>query len=170
MSAVAMHARGRCWVVGDNIPSDQLVKSHRVFLPMEEIARHVLEDANPGFAAGVAPGDVLVAGRHFGQSSGRAIATKAVKATGVGCVVAEYFARTFYRNAFEIGLPILEVPGIGDNVQEGDTVSVDIAAGTVTNERTGVTLEGRPTDPFLLDMLRAGGLIPMAPGLAGENG
>lgn len=168
MSA-ALQTRGRCWVVGDNIPSDQLVKSHRVFLPMDEIARYVLEDANPAFATNVSPGDVLVAGRHFGQSSGRAIATKAVQATGVGCVIAEYFARTFYRNAFEIGLPILEVPEIRAHVHDGDTLSVDIPAGTVTNERTGETMTGRPTDPFLLDMLRAGGLIPMAPALAGED-
>jgi 3-isopropylmalate/(R)-2-methylmalate dehydratase small subunit len=166
--AVSLETRGRAWMVGDNIPSDQLVKSHRVFLPMPEIAKYVLEDANPAFGANVQPGDVLVAGRHFGQSSGRAIATKAVKATGVGCVVAEYFARTFYRNAYEIGLPILEVPGITERVTEGDTLSVDIVAGTVLNERTGETLTGRPTDPFLLDMLRAGGLIPMAPALAGE--
>jgi 3-isopropylmalate/(R)-2-methylmalate dehydratase small subunit len=166
--AVSLRTRGRCWVVGDNIPSDQLVKSHRVFMGMEEIARHVLEDAHPGFASGVAPGDVLVAGAHFGQSSGRAIATKAVRATGVGCVVAEYFARTFYRNAFEIGLPILEVPGIKDHVSDGDLLSVDVVAGTVTNEGTGETVQGRPTDDFLLYMLRAGGLIPMAPALAGE--
>jgi 3-isopropylmalate/(R)-2-methylmalate dehydratase small subunit len=167
-SAVSLQTRGRCWKVGDNIPSDQLVKSHRVFLPLAEIATHVLEDAHPGFGTGVKPGDVLVAGRHFGQSSGRAIATKAVRATGVGCVVAEYFARTFYRNAYEIGLPILEVPGITERTEEGDTLAVDVAAGTVTNERTGETITGRPTDPFLLDMLRAGGLIPMAPALAGE--
>jgi len=166
---VSLQTRGRCWVVGDNIPSDQIVKAQRVFWPMEEIVKHVLEDAHPGFAAGVAPGDVLVAGRHFGQSSGRAIATKAIKATRVGCVVAEYFARTFYRNAFEIGLPILEVRDIRAHVSDGDELSVDVVAGTVRNERTGETIQGQPTHPFLLDMLRAGGLIPMAPALAGEQ-
>jgi 3-isopropylmalate/(R)-2-methylmalate dehydratase small subunit len=159
--------RGRAWVVGDFIPTDQIVKSARVFAPMEEIARHVLEDANPRFAAEVAPGDVLVAGRHFGQSSGRAIAAKALAATGVGCVVAEYFSRTFYRNAFEIGLPVLELAGVTAAVEEGDVLEVDIAAGTLRCERTGETLQAAPTDPFLLDMLRAGGLIPMAPKLAG---
>jgi 3-isopropylmalate/(R)-2-methylmalate dehydratase small subunit len=161
-----LRLRGRCWVFGDNIPTDQLVKSHHVFLPMEEIARHVLEDQNPRFPLEVAPGDILVAGRHFGQSSGRAIAPKAVRATGVGCVVADGFSRTFYRNAFEIGLPILECPGIRDLVRDSDEASVDIVAGTVRNERTGRTLAGRPTAPFLLDMLRAGGLIPMAASLA----
>ncbi len=166
---VSLQTVGRAWVVGDNIPSDQMVKSHRVFLPMEEIVRHVLEDAHPGFAPGVRVGDVLVAGRHFGQSSGRAIATKAIKATGVGCVVAESFARTFYRNAFEIGLPILEIPHVRECVSDGDRVSVDIVAGSLTNERTGAVIDGRPTDPFLLEMLRGGGLIPIAARLAGES-
>jgi 3-isopropylmalate/(R)-2-methylmalate dehydratase small subunit len=163
----ALRFQGRVWKVGDYIPTDQIVKSHRVFDSLEDIARHVLEDANPRFARDVQPGDVLVAGRHFGQSSGRAIAAKAVKATGVGCVVAESFSRTFYRNAFEIGLPILELAGVGAAVDEGDEVTVDVEAGTLRNERTGETLHGRPTDEFLLEMLRAGGLIPLAPKLAG---
>ncbi len=159
--------RGRCWTVGDFIPTDPIVKSHRVFEPLEIIAAHVLEDANPRFAGGVARGDILVAGRHFGQSSGRAIATKAIQATGVGCVVAESFSRTFYRNAFEIGLPILELPGVSEAVREGDELVVDIAGGTVDIARTGQTLEGRRTDAFLLDMLRGGGLIAIAPKLMG---
>jgi 3-isopropylmalate/(R)-2-methylmalate dehydratase small subunit len=159
---VNLRFTGRCWVVGDYIPTDQIVKSHRVFEPLEEIARHVLEDANPRFAGEVEPGDILVAGRHFGQSSGRAIAAKALRATGVGCVVADSFSRTFYRNAYEIGLPILELPGVAEAVREGDRLSVDVVEGTLRNERTGVTLKGRPTDPFLLEMLRGGGLIPIA--------
>lgn len=158
---------GRCWRVGDHIPTDQIVKSHRVFLPMEEMARSVLEDANPRFAREVEPGDVLVAGRHFGQSSGRAIATKAIKATGVGCVVAESFSRTFFRNAFEIGLPVLELPGVGELVSEGDRLEVDVAAATLRNATTGAELSGRPTDDFLLSMLRGGGLIAIAPALVG---
>jgi 3-isopropylmalate/(R)-2-methylmalate dehydratase small subunit len=156
---------GRCWTVGDFIPTDQIVKSHRVFEPMEVIARHVLEDANPRFAREVQPGDILVAGRHFGQSSGRAIAPKALQATGVGCIVAETFSRTFYRNAFEIGLPILELEGASGAVTDGDVLDVDIPAGTLTVQRTGQTLQGRSTDDFLLDMLRGGGLIAIAPRL-----
>jgi 3-isopropylmalate/(R)-2-methylmalate dehydratase small subunit len=159
--------RGRCWKVGDYVPTDQIVKSHRVFDSLEEIAAHVLEDVNPRFAPDVRPGDVLVAGLHFGQSSGRAIAVKALAATGVGCLVAESFSRTFYRNAFEVGLPILELTGVATAVEEGDELVVDVEAGTLLNERSGETLAGRPTDPFLLEMLRAGGLIPMAGRLAG---
>jgi 3-isopropylmalate/(R)-2-methylmalate dehydratase small subunit len=161
--------RGRAWKVGDHVPTDQIVKSHRVLEPLEEIARHVLEDANPRFAREVRPGDVLVAGRHFGQSSGRAIAAKAIKATGVGCVVADSFSRTFYRNAFEIGLPILELDGASRAVEEGDEVVVEIESGTLRHERTGAILRGRPTDPFLLEMLRAGGVIALAPRLLGAD-
>jgi 3-isopropylmalate/(R)-2-methylmalate dehydratase small subunit len=162
---MALEFSGRCWKVGDFIPTDQIVKTHRVLLPLPEIAKYVLEDDNPRFAKEVRPGDVLVAGKHFGQSSGRAIATKGLKATGISCIVAEYFSRTFYRNAFEVGLPILECPGIHAATEEGDMLIVKLEDGTVTNERTGQTLQGRKTDAFLMDMLKAGGLIAMAPSL-----
>ena len=152
----------RCWKFGDHIPTDRLVKTKYVVAPMTEIVKHVLEDLNPDFPREVRPGDVLVAGRHFGQSSGRAIATKALKATGVGCVVADSFARTFYRNCIEIGLPALEVPDVTSIVSDGDRVAVDVPAGTFTNLTTGETRSVPPADPFLLEMLAAGGLIPLA--------
>ncbi len=157
---------GRCWIVGDFVPTDQIVKSHRVFLPLAEMARYVLEDENSSFASGAQAGDVLVAGRHFGQSSGRAIAVRALRATGISCVVAESFARTFYRNAFEVGLPILEVPGIRAAVIEHDVLEVDIPGGRVSIQRTGQVLLGNRTDPFLLEMLRAGGVIAIGTRLA----
>ena len=103
---------------------------------------------------------MIVAGRNFGCSSGRAIAPKAIKATGVAAVLAEGFSRTFYRNGHEIGLPILEVPGIHEFVQTGDRLRVDIANGVVTNLTSGKCLKGSPAPEFLLEMLRAGGLIP----------
>jgi 3-isopropylmalate/(R)-2-methylmalate dehydratase small subunit len=158
----ALRFEGRCWTFGDHIPTDRLVKSRYVFEPMAEIVKHVLEDLNPAFPAEVLPGDIVVAGRHFGQSSGRAIATKALRATGIGCVVAETFARTFYRNCFEVGLPALEIEGIGDLVDDGDRVAVDVAAGGLTNLTTGRSRTVPPADPFLLEMLAAGGLIPLA--------
>lgn len=157
-----MRFEGRCWRFGDNIPTDRLVKSQYVFEPMSEIVKHVLEDLDPEFPARVRPGDIVVAGRHFGQSSGRAIATKALQATGIGCVVAESFARTFYRNCFEVGLPALEVPGIGAIADPGANLAVDLTTGVVTDTATGRTREGRPADPFLVDMLEAGGLIALA--------
>ncbi|GAA1318533.1 3-isopropylmalate dehydratase [Pseudonocardia xinjiangensis] len=157
-----LQARGRCWTFGDNIPTDRLVKTKYVVEPMSVIVAHVLEDLNPRFPLEVQPGDIVVAGKHFGQSSGRAIAVKALKATGIGCVVADTFARTFYRNAFEVGLPVLELPGVSELVSDGDVLAVDVAAGTFRNEATGQERTVAPPDAFLLEMLRAGGLIPLA--------
>jgi 3-isopropylmalate/(R)-2-methylmalate dehydratase small subunit len=136
---------------------------------MEEMAKHVLENYNPDFARDVKPGDILVAGKHFGQSSGRAVAPKAIKATGIGAVVVEYAARLFFRNAFEVGLPLLECPGITANVDDGDILSVDMETGKIVNESTGKEFQAKPVAPFLMDMLQAGGLIEMAPRLANEE-
>ena len=156
-----MRAEGRCWTFGDNIPTDAIVAAEHVFDPLDEMAEHVLENRNPDFPREVEEGDIIVAGEHFGQSSGRAIAPKAVQATGVGCVVADTMARTFYRNCFEIGFPAVQCRGVTDLVDEGDVVSVDMEAGVVTNETTGESLDCEPIDPFLLDMVEAGGLIPL---------
>ena len=164
-----MKAHGRCWKFGDNIPTDQIVRSDRALGSMEEMRAHVLENLNPAFPLEVKPGDILVAGRHFGQSSGRAIAPKALQATGLGAVVVESAARLFYRNCFEIGLPLVVCPGITAAVEQGDVLAVDVESGAVSVERSGVRLTGERTDPFLLDMLRAGGIIPLAGKLAGEE-
>src|SRR5207237_4643638 len=96
-----------------------------------EMAKHVFESLNPEFPQKVQKGDIIVAGRNFGCSSGRAIAAKAIKASGVGAVVAERFSRTFYRNGHEVGLPILEAPGVHDLVETGDRIRVDIAGGSI---------------------------------------
>jgi 3-isopropylmalate/(R)-2-methylmalate dehydratase small subunit len=157
-----MRSAGRAWLFGDNIPTDRIVKSQYVFEPMSEIVKHVLEDLDPEFPLRVRPGDIVVAGKHFGQSSGRAIATKALQATGIGCVVAESFARTFYRNCFEVGLPALEVPGIGEIAAPGAELAVDLATGVVTDTASGRTRYGRPADAFLVEMLEAGGLIALS--------
>ena len=164
-----MQARGRCWKFGDNIPTDRIVRTDLIFKPWPEILQHVLETCNPEFPKKVQPGDIVVAGKHFGQSSGRAIAAKAMKRTNIGCIIAESFARTFYRNGFEIGMPILECPGITDQVSDGDILSVDIESGSIVNETTGREFGAKSTPPFLLDMLKAGGLIAMADRLAGEG-
>jgi 3-isopropylmalate/(R)-2-methylmalate dehydratase small subunit len=153
---------GRCWRFGDNIPTDRLVKTQYVFEPMDVLVQHVLEDLNPEFPKKVRPGDIVFAGKHFGQSSGRAIATKALQATGIGCVVAETFARTFYRNCFEIGLPALEIGLNPDLADDGDRVRVDLTTGEFTNLTTGTMVRGAAADPFLVDMLDAGGLINLA--------
>lgn len=164
-----MQARGRCWTFGDNIPTDQIVRSDRALASLEEMRAHVLENLNPDFPKQVRPGDILVAGKHFGQSSGRAIAPKALQATGIGAIVVEYAARLFYRNCFEIGLPLLECPGITAAVSDGDVLSVDMTTGAVEDETNGTRFTARAVDPFLMEMLEAGGIIPMAARLAGEE-
>ena len=151
---------GNCWKFGHNIPTDEITPTSVVWKSFSEMAKHVLESLNPDFPVKVQKGDIIVAGRNFGCSSGRAIAPKAIKATGVAAVVAEGFSRTFYRNGHEVGLPILEVSGIHDLVNNGDRLRVDITNGTVTDLTTGKTLQGTPAPEFLLQMLEAGGLIP----------
>jgi 3-isopropylmalate/(R)-2-methylmalate dehydratase small subunit len=159
--------KGRCWKFGDNVPTDQIVRAERVLLTIDEMKKYVLENYNPAFAREVKPGDILVAGKHFGQSSGRAVAPKALKATGIGIVIVEYAARLFYRNAFETGLPLLECPGISGIVSEGDMVEACLKTGLVTNLSTGKTAQAKPIAPFLMEMLQAGGLIALAPQLEG---
>ena len=150
---------GNCWKFGDNIPTDEITPTFVVWKGFAEMAKHVLESLNPDFPQKVQKGDIIVAGRNFGCSSGRAIAAKAIKATGVGAVVAERFARTFYRNGHEVGLPILEAPGIHDIVSPGDRLKVDISNGMVMNLTSGKSLKASPPPDFLLEMLRSGGLI-----------
>jgi 3-isopropylmalate/(R)-2-methylmalate dehydratase small subunit len=152
---------GTCWKFGHNIPTDMITPAHIMFKTAGEMAKFVLETLNPEFPKKVQPGDILVAGRNFGCSSGRALAAKALKATGVGVIVAEMFSRTFYRNGAEIGLPLLEAPGIHDMVATGDSLRVDIASGLVENLTSGKSLHGKPLPEFLLEMVQAGGLIPL---------
>src|SRR6185437_5828664 len=157
----ALIFEGRCWKFGDNIPTDLITPTHIMFKSAREMAAFVLEGLNPEFPRKVRPGDILVAGRNFGCSSGRALAAKALQATGIGAVVSELFARTFYRNGHEIGLPLLEAAGIQDLVHDGDMLRVDIREGAVTNLASGKGLQGKVPSPFLLHMLEAGGLIPL---------
>jgi 3-isopropylmalate/(R)-2-methylmalate dehydratase small subunit len=152
---------GRCWKFGDNIPTDLMTPAHVMFKTPKEMAATVLESLNPLFPKEVRPGDLLVAGSNFGCSSGRALAAKAMKATGVGAIVAERFARTFFRNGYEIGLPLLEIPGVSALVQDGDRLRVDIKAGTLENLTHGTLSHTRAPSGFLLQMLESGGLIPL---------
>jgi 3-isopropylmalate/(R)-2-methylmalate dehydratase small subunit len=152
---------GACWKFGHNIPTDLITPTHIMFRTAAEMAKHVLETANPDFPQHVQPGDILVAGRNFGCSSGRALAAKALKATGIGCIAAELFSRTFYRNGHEIGLPLLEAAGVHDLVETGHRIRVDIVRGVVENLTTGKSLQGTPPSEFLLEMVQAGGLIPL---------
>lgn len=150
---------GRAWRFGDNIDTDVLSPGIYMKLPVEELAKHCLEAVDPAFAGGVRSGDIVVAGENFGLGSSREQAPQVLKLLGVGAVLAKSFARIFYRNAFNLGLPALFFPE-ADEISAGDRLEVDLASGQVKNATTGKTYSVEPIPPHLLDMVLAGGLMP----------
>jgi len=157
-----MHiVRGRVWKFGDDVNTDVIYPGK--YLPLtdpEEMAAHAFEGVRPEFAKEVKQGDIVVAGRYFGCGSSREQAATCLRALGVGVVVAESFARIFYRNAINQGLPILVCPGISEQVEEGQELEVDLRRGSVKNLTTGAVLQAQPLPEFVLGILEAGGLIP----------
>jgi 3-isopropylmalate/(R)-2-methylmalate dehydratase small subunit len=156
-----LRVRGRTWRFGDDVSTDALSPGAYAVAAPEERARHTLEAVNPRFAAEVRPGDVVVAGRNFGCGSSRETAPEGLKMLGVGCVVAASFARLFLRNAVAIGLPVLPCPEAAAVVREGDDIEVDLEAGAVRNLVTGAVVPGQPLPAPMLDVLQAGGILPL---------
>jgi 3-isopropylmalate/(R)-2-methylmalate dehydratase small subunit len=150
---------GRAFVFGDGIDTDALAPGRLMAQPIAELAKGCLESVDPSFAASVRPGDVLIAGRAFGVGSSREQAAAALKFLGVSAVLAVSFARIFYRNAINLGLPAMVFPHAGD-ITSGDEVTVDAHAGRVINATTGKSYEVAPLPRRLLDMIDDGGLIP----------
>ena len=145
---------------GDNVDTDVIIPARYLNAPDEKsLASHCMEDIDAGFASTVEPGDIIVAGANFGCGSSREHAPLAIKACGVKCVIAPSFARIFYRNAINIGLPILECPAASKAIAEGDVVSIDFDTGLITDETTGQTFEAAPFPPFIQKIIRAGGLM-----------
>ena len=124
-----------------------------------ELAKHCLEDLDVDFVNKVKPGDILVAEENFGCGSSREHAPVCIKAAGVACVIAKSFARIFYRNSINIGLPIMECPEAVDSISAGDTVSVDFTTGLITDETTGKTFQAEPFPPFIQKIIADGGLM-----------
>jgi 3-isopropylmalate/(R)-2-methylmalate dehydratase small subunit len=124
-----------------------------------ELAKHCMEDLDAGFVAKVEPGDILVADENFGCGSSREHAPISIKAAGVSVVIARSFARIFYRNAINTGLPIMEAPEAVDGISDGDMVTVDADSGVIVNETTGQTYQAQPFPPFIKDIIEQGGLI-----------
>lgn len=168
-TAPAGGIRGRAWLFGDDINTDLLAPGAYAVAPLAERVRHTLEAVNPRFAGEVRPGDVLIAGANFGCGSSREHAPEALKALGVGCVVADSLARIFLRNAVAIGLPVLVCPGVTAAFAQGDPVQVDLATGRVTNLRTGTVLPASPLPPLMQDLLAAGGVLPTLRRLAASQ-
>lgn len=154
-----MKVSGKTHKYGDNVDTDVIIPARYLNTPdAQELAKHCMEDIDTGFAARVRPGEIMVAGRNFGCGSSREHAPLAIKACGVACVIAATFARIFYRNALNIGLPILECPEAAAAIKAGDTVSVDFDTGVITDETTGQTFRGEPFPPFMQELIAAGGL------------
>lgn len=156
--------KGKVWKFGDNINTDVIYPGRylKSYLSLEEMARHVMEGAGPEFAKGVQQGDILVAGRNFGCGSSREEAVSCLKAAKVGLVIAESFARIFYRNAINVGLPLLECKNIGSKVKNGDMLEANVKSGTIRNLATGEVIQAKPLPDFMLKILDKGGLIPYA--------
>ena len=145
---------------GDHIDTDVIIPA-RYLSSFDDatLAAHCMEDIDPNFVKVVQPGDILVAGRNFGCGSSREHAPLAIKAAGVSCVIAENFARIFFRNAINIGLPVLECPAAAQEISAGDQVEVELSTGTIHNKTTGKTYQATPFPPFMQRLIDAGGLV-----------
>jgi 3-isopropylmalate/(R)-2-methylmalate dehydratase small subunit len=150
---------GKAWVFGDDIDTDALAPGKYMKFGIDEIAKHCLESVDPGFAARVAPGDVVVGGRNFGLGSSREQAAGALRHLGVAAVVATSFAGLFYRNALNLGLAVLTCPD-ASRIRTRDALRVDAESGRIENQTTGETLACEPIPPHLMAMVRDGGLLP----------
>lgn len=151
---------GKAWKFGDDVNTDEIIPARYLSLTNPyDLARHVMEDADPKFFSKVSPGDILVAGKNFGCGSSREHAPVALKASGIACVIAGGFARIFFRNAFNTGLLILESQPASDGISEGDQVEIDPDTGLITNKTTGDRFRVASIPPFMTQLLLAGGLM-----------
>jgi len=156
-----MKIEGKVWRFQDHVDTDLIIPARYLNVSDgKELAAHCFADIRPDFAEGVHEGDVLVAGKNFGCGSSREHAPLAIRETGIRAVIAESFARIFYRNAFNIGLPLLEAPEAVQALKEGDRVAVDLGAGTIQILEEGETFQAQPVPPFMQDLIQAGGLVP----------
>ena len=155
-----MQAKGRVFKYGDNVDTDVIIPARYLnsFDP-QELASHAMADIDPDFVKKVQPGDLIVANKNFGCGSSREHAPLCLKTAGVSCVIAETFARIFYRNAINIGFPILECAEAAEGIQAGDTVSVDFSTSVITDETTGKTYQAAPLPAFVQGIVDNGGLL-----------
>ncbi len=166
-----MKYTGRSWKFGDHIDTDVIIPArYLTSSDPEELGSHCMEDADPGFAKKVRKGDIIVAGRNFGSGSSREHAPIAIKAAGISCVIAESFARIFYRNAFNMGLPILESPEAAKNIKEGDLVRVDAETGVIEDQTLKRRFKAEPIPPFMQELIADGGLIAHIKKVESEKG
>lgn len=152
--------KGKIFKYPDNVDTDVIIPARYLAVTdMQELSKHCMEDIDADFADTVASGDIMVAGNNFGCGSSREHAPGVIKASGIQAVIAKSFARIFYRNAINIGLPILECPEAAENIRAGDIVSIDFDSGAITDHTTGETFYARPFPEFIKKIIEKGGLL-----------
>ena len=155
-----MKASGKVFKYGDNVDTDVIIPArHLAITDPAGLAEHCMEDIDTEFVKKVEKGDIMVARKNFGCGSSREHAPIAIKASGISCVIAETFARIFYRNAINIGLPIIECPEAAQDIEAGDQVEIDFDSGVITNQTKGTSYQGQAFPPFMQELIQAGGLI-----------
>jgi 3-isopropylmalate/(R)-2-methylmalate dehydratase small subunit len=156
-----MKIKGKVWKFGEDINTDVIIPARYLNTSdPAELAKHCMEGADPDFSKKIKPGDIIVAGKNFGCGSSREHAPIALKAAGIGCVIASSFARIFYRNAFNMGLLIFESNESAEALKEGDEVEVDADTGEIRDLTTGDVFKAQPIPPFMQELISDGGLIP----------
>ena len=152
--------KGKVWKFGDNVNTDLICPGPYMRLPMSQMGEAAMAGIDPDFHKKVTPGDIIVAGENFGSGSSRELAPLALKQAGIGGIVAVYFARIFYRNCIALGFPIMECVEARDKVEEGDELSIDLAAGTIRNLTKNEEYQGTNYPEEFLEIFASGGIIP----------
>ena len=151
---------GKVWKFGDAIDTDIIIPARYLVLPLDQMKHKACEPLRPEFAREVGAGDVIVAGRNFGCGSSREQAPAVLKELGISAIVAVSFARIFFRNAINLGIPVVECEEIHDQVQEGDSIEINLASGQILIPERNMSFSGSKLPDFLLEIINAGGLIP----------
>ncbi len=152
---------GKAWLFGDDVDTDVIIPAKFCgTLDSKELGRHAMAGLDEGFASKIVPGDIIVAGDNFGCGSSRETAPLALQGAGIGAVIASSFARIFFRNAINVGLPIVEAKGAAANCNDGDLFKIDFGAGVVTNATAGLSYQAAPFPPEIGQIIVAGGLVP----------
>ena len=162
--------KGKVWKFGDNIDTDAIIPARYLTTSdPQALAAHCMEDADPGFVAKMKTGDIILGGENFGCGSSREHAPISIKAAGVSCVIAKSFARIFYRNSFNMGLPIFESRELFDAIKDGEEIHVDSSAGTITLADANNVFKINPIPPFMEELIADGGLMKHIAGKRGRN-
>ncbi len=155
-----MNAKGRAYKYGDNVDTDVIIPARYLAIQdAKELSEHCMEDIDKEFVNKVKKGDLIIAGKNFGCGSSREHAPLVIKTCGVSCVIAETFARIFYRNAINIGLPIIECPEASQDIKDGDEIEVDFDSGRISNVTTGRSYKGQPFPAFMQKIIENEGLV-----------